>query len=437
MASHEARIAHITRLVDKYHTDRTDEKEILQIFESCAASDLNQLLSELPLNKLISSIDDRRFGPKNQTALFDLLRRRHVDFTTPIKFLLLNALQKGGHVRHKEAPIRDLFCSCFGVSLTELKNSLDGVQDHQDLQKLVFDDIRDELLRDELLRHISEQAHAVPRKDVKIISDIDDTLYSSLFDRRYPRGVTYPGLRQLYYELDIGPDEQGREGDVCFITARPTAFFGIPENMTKRMLRSRGIYKSTVLTGDMMHLTGKRIADKKFANFKDFEQLYPEYTFVFFGDSGQADPTFAATMLQQFPARMRAAFIHNIVPIPAADQADFEAKGVFFFSTYVGAAVECYRRGLISYHGLNLVVKSAVVEVKAIVFTTEQQQHTLMELLNADIASANGVEAPVVSEPGANVQRDILPPPGEKALTEEEVTPADAKAISADEVVQE
>jgi hypothetical protein len=43
------------------------------------------------------------------------------------------------------------------------------------------------------------------------------------------------------------------------------------------------------------------MADKKYENFLKFQQLYPEYKYIFVGDNGQGDVLAAQKMLTSHP----------------------------------------------------------------------------------------------------------------------------------------
>jgi phosphatidate phosphatase APP1 len=62
------------------------------------------------------------------------------------------------------------------------------------------------------------------------------------------------------------------------------------------------------------HMDG--IRDKKIANFESYMMLYPDFSFVFFGDNGQADHQVAEEMLRRYPTRISACFIHAVRPVP-------------------------------------------------------------------------------------------------------------------------
>lgn len=52
----------------------------------------------------------------------------------------------------------------------------------------------------------------------------------------------------------------------------------------------------------------------KMENFTRFASLYPEFSFVFFGDSGQGDALLASKLLAAFPGQVLGTFIHDVNP---------------------------------------------------------------------------------------------------------------------------
>ena len=86
-----------------------------------------------------------------------------------------------------EELIEKLILSTLGEDLTDLKNLLMAGDAMYNLQKLIFEDISEELKK-KILRHIEEQALELNQakdshnnaKPVKVLSDIDDTIFCAL-----------------------------------------------------------------------------------------------------------------------------------------------------------------------------------------------------------------------------------------------------------------
>jgi hypothetical protein len=373
------------------HTDRAEERRILDLLTGATAAELNFLLANVDLRALLCSVDDRAVGPDHRTALLDLLcGKRAAELSLPLRASLVTALQMGGTPALFERAIRDLFLGLHGRELTAFKNLLDAGNNHQDLEKLLFDDLDDTGLREAILGHLRREAEAVPSGENKILSDIDDTFYANWKDRRYPSKTVYPGVLAFYAELDRGPGIiPGRDGDLTFVTARPADPLGMVENMTFDALRKHGVPPHAVLSGSLMHLLGNsRIAAKKFDNFQRYVRVFPEYGFVFVGDSGQGDVEFGDNMLAFAPHMVHAVFIHDVVDTPEAARQAWRAKRIYFFDTYVGAAVEAFQVGVISRDGVARIAKAAQESMAGIAFDSPGQREARQLELSRDLQRA-------------------------------------------------
>ena len=118
-------------------------------------------------------------------------------------------------------------------------------------------------------------------------------------------------------------------------------------------------------------------------NFLEYKQLFPEYGFVFTGDSGQGDALFGKKIQSEFPKEVRGVFIHQVVPVSPN-----EHEGVIFFDTYVGAAAEAFKVKLISKIGLQRVIDVARKELKAVEFSNDSQKQEREADLERDADAA-------------------------------------------------
>jgi hypothetical protein len=382
------------------HTDAAEERRILELLTGATAAELNFLLANVDLEALLSDVDDRVIGPDHHTALLDLLCvRRAAELALPVRASLVTALQRGSTHAQAERRIRDLFLGLRGRELTAFKNLLDSGNDHQDLEKLLFDDLDDPALREEILAHIHREAEATPSGENKVLSDIDDTFYANLKDRRYPSKTVYPGVLAFYAELDRGPGIiPGRDGDLTFVTARPMDALGLVENMTLDTLRKHGVPPPAVLSGSFFHLLGNsRIADKKFDNFQRYLRAFPEYGFVFVGDSGQGDVEFGDRMLAAAPQAVHAVFIHDVVDTPQATRQAWRDKRIYFFDTYVGAAVDAFQVGVISRDGVARVARAAQESLAGIEFDSPGQREARQFELTRDLQRAEALIGPLAA----------------------------------------
>jgi hypothetical protein len=122
----------------------------------------------------------------------------------------------------------------------------------------------------------------------------------------------------------------------------------------------------------------------KLENFSRYVQLYPEYGFVFTGDSGQGDVAFGERMLATWPDAVRAVFIHDVVATPEPVRQTWRDKRIFFFDTYVGAALEAFAVGVISREGVARVALAAREDMARVPFVSEAQREARMAELERD-----------------------------------------------------
>jgi hypothetical protein len=330
---------------------------------------------------LLSAVDDRVIGPDNLSALVRLFTvERLGDVPIAGRAALLAALQRGRTGALAEAAVRDIILGTCGTDLTRLKQALDTGGAYRDLHQLIYRDLDDADIREQILRHIADQA--TPCGEIKILSDIDDTFYANWKDQRYPSKTVYPGVRQFFAELDRGPrPEPGRLGDLTFVTARPGDRMGLVEGATHATLGTHGLPPATILTGSFTRLIGNRaIAEKKFENFLEYRRIYPEYEFIFIGDSGQGDIFFGQRMLEAAPQDVKAVFIHDVVATPEAKRSELRKGQVFLFDTYVGAAAEALERAHIEPLGAIRVAREAMTELEAITLSSPQRASRRTEI---------------------------------------------------------
>ena len=245
----------------------------------------------------------------------------------------------------------------------------------------------------------------------KIISDYDDTiecsggLYPAGCDRRYERHVAYPGVGAFYREIDLcgsgdvvsalvarGWPLEGEDGGItrlgnlAVISARPRGLAEHSAYSKFAALQKKGILHCTptLLPGSLMG--GKEfvlrdrlepLAENKFANFREYATLYPEFEYVFVGDNGQADVRAVAMMMQLPYIKFRAAFVHVVQPISLTYGMPKDVSKFCFFTNYVQAALYAYQHAIISASSLARVTIDAVERFEMVKnFTSHKQDHS-------------------------------------------------------------
>ena len=178
--------------------------------------------TEEELNEMVQSSEDYMavFWQTAGTANVKALKRRLNHLTVEAKITFLKSIMKArGRLSSLEfvASVREVFLSTRGTDLTDLKNAIDGNGTYRNMSKLLYEDIPNlrQQYRIEIIQHLAVEAKKVRRTEpnvlrVKVVSDVDDTLWSSGghfpagIDTRLPKHVFYPGVFALYRELAFG-----------------------------------------------------------------------------------------------------------------------------------------------------------------------------------------------------------------------------------------
>lgn len=136
---------------------------------------------------------------------------------------IVDGLQKIGlrHRRQRQEWARDIIVRTRGIQLTYFKAYIDDGGDYHSMYKLMYNDLQWDI-REQVEKHIRVQAEGLMRQMrsleihgpkppgivLKILSDVDDTVFSSGgsfpagVDGRYPRKSYYPGVLALYSAMD-------------------------------------------------------------------------------------------------------------------------------------------------------------------------------------------------------------------------------------------
>ncbi|CAE7236786.1 Poc1a [Symbiodinium natans] len=234
------------------------------------------------------------------------------------KAVLINGLQKFGISRRRLDYVLDLIQSCKSTELTELKSFLDSTGDYNSLYKLVYVDIRDSHVRDQVLSHIHTESCIARRQlgrevGIKVLSDIDDTLlcsggkFPAGCDDRLPKHMVYPGCGDLFKALDRSWSPDAACCNLVFLSARPHVYKDLAEN--KSFIKFKELFATgklhcvpSLLPGSLalgmvavikaffIQAHGWRdVGERKAESYWKFKALYEEYDFIIFGDNGQGD----------------------------------------------------------------------------------------------------------------------------------------------------
>mmetsp|Transcript_36180 Transcript_36180/g.87528 ORF Transcript_36180/g.87528 Transcript_36180/m.87528 type:complete len:1199 (-) Transcript_36180:859-4455(-) len=400
------------------------EKEIISVFWKCDAVALNFLIGHTKLGLLIYKIKDHRnFAGQHRSELIELLAvDRLPALTVMSRVIVMHALQilKLRANPRAEHWVRNILLNTHGDDLSEIKTLTDSKGDYFCMNKLIYDDIRSETIRQDILNHFLREGalqlshmqmgtkRAQRRQHMawrKILSDVDDTLfcsgghYPAGIDKRFAKKVVYPGVLAFYRELDLGtsgPEEwpENRVGNLVFLSARPHVYKDVSEkqNFAKfEKLRVTGedgrkgmhtvpsLLPGDIASGSQYMLTSdlEPLARKKFDNFKRYVSIYPEYQHIFVCDNGQGDVKASEMMFDNFPYEFGSVYIHKVQPVQnthgyAPERWRKKEFAPCFFTTYPEAALHAATRNppLIRASGLRRVCHEAVKDFNSI---TEKQ----------------------------------------------------------------
>lgn len=421
------------------------EREIIKIIEECDARALNYLISHVKLGLLFYKIKDHHnFNGKNRTELITLFAVERLQILTVVsRVILLHSLQllKLRANPRAEFWVQNILLNTHQDDLSELKTLTDAKGDYFSMNKLIYDDIRSESVRQTILSHFRREAAVqqtyiqmgVRRKNRvqmqwrKVLSDVDDTLLSSGgmypagVDKRYAKKTVYPGVLAFYRELDlgtVGPDEWDDEqvGNLVFLSARPHVYRDISEkqNFAKfELLRAntmdgrKGLHTTpSLLSGDLssgsqyvMTNDFEPLAQKKVDNFRRYVSIYPEYKHIFVCDNGQGDVRAAEIMFNNFPYEFEGAYVHIVQDISRTygyNPSHWREKEFkpFFFRCYPEAALHAASRNppLIRLRGLQRICQDSVkdfLQMKKSQFNSEAGREERRSELNQAIWMAN------------------------------------------------
>ncbi len=315
----------------------------------------------------------------------------------------------------KELRMERLLLSVAAKDLPLFKFALEYDGDYKDLEEYIFHDID----KKEYQACIIEYFRTTPQQiGIKVLSDVDDTMYANLIDERYPKKALYPGVLEFYDSLKHEPFEL-RAIPVTTLSARPNPIAGkleeasleglvklsggklCPSALSGALVSATAGTVETVLRAELDPLSDKiphgqeeKIGEVKFENFSRFSEVYPEYHYVFVGDSGQADALTAQLMVTRASpegtSRVVTTFIHDLRQAdndehsvsPAFRNLSAEivikktsttGRGVIVFRNYIDAAIVAHMHSatlenLITAEGLARITRAALKEFQDIDF---------------------------------------------------------------------
>ena len=389
-------VSQIATAADGFRTSLFGSDKILTLLRRIPAGRFDEALRLMDLPKVMASMRSLDLGMR-QEALDLLLRERIDELSNETLAQVIAALHRGPTPRRSQEAIVEVMTSRTGEDYTNLKYLLNSTGDQHDLEHLVFEDLGKDLRR-RLLAHTREQAVAGQGAMLRILCDIDDTVKCMLHDKRYPRGIVYPGVVALLDRLDRGgaakPDTAG---DLTFITARPGGPRGLVSQYTYVAMDDFGLPPYAVQGGSFLNLhTKAAISSRKLQNVERDQLLFPETQMVFLGDSGQADAQVGQEMYRRFGEHMVGTLLHNVTDLGEAERERLAEDLVFVFDTYAGAAAHAVRLNLITGEEAREVAADVELGLQALDLDAEQRARLEADLtrdrerIEAEIAAGGG-----------------------------------------------
>jgi hypothetical protein len=384
------------------------EHQIIAIITEADANELNLIVNNVELGLLFYKVKDHKIARRfNRTNLLTLLAIDRIsELVVPSRAALLDGLQRMKLSAHPQSEkyVLNIITNTKGDELSELKTLTDNKGDVNSMHKLIYTDIRSPSIKESILKYIAheasvQRAHSEigskkgKRRGLlawrKVLSDVDDTMtcaggsWPAGMDTSYPKKAVYPGVLAFYRELDLGTvgsdewDSSTRPGNLAFLSARPHVYKSVSENVTydkfRKLQKERCLYTSPTLlagsldTGSQFMVKGnpEPLALNKFENFREYLALYPEYTCIFIGDNGQGDVRTAELVLKdkEFAKNLHRVYVHAIQPRhltycknPVSTLAD---SRLYYFGTYVDAALDAFKHKLIRASGLRKIMEEA------------------------------------------------------------------------------
>ena len=182
-----------------------------------------QVASKDELNFIICSVNVAAVLEVANDKTIKMLVGRCDILETVSRAAIVDGLQKIGlrHRWQRQEWARDIILRTTGIQLTYFKAYIDDGGDYHSMYKLMYNDLQWEI-REQVEKHIRVQAEGLMRQMrsleiqgpkppgivLKILSDVDDTVFSSGgsfpagVDARYPRKSYYPGVLALYSAMD-------------------------------------------------------------------------------------------------------------------------------------------------------------------------------------------------------------------------------------------
>jgi hypothetical protein len=232
-----------------------------------------------------------------------------------------------------------------------------------DIRELIYN-VAPEEMRTEILKEISTKQ--ITLRIPHILTDIDDTLFPNFHgfietsgsDRSWTSKRPYPGIK-LFYEMFHNniPIKAARYSTILTGTPLFLKYNRMSSTLLKEILGTnfgfmhgfdkkrhalyallKGLYERPFYK---FAISSEEVATVKFNKYKQYINIFPEYTILFIGDNGQGDLIAGKMMIKNDKNTL--VFIHNLLRdedfIFSPEKEEQEKRGtngrLFFFKNYL------------------------------------------------------------------------------------------------------
>ena len=183
------------------------------------------------------------------------------------------------------------------------------------------------------------------KEEIGVVSDLDSTVIPPEKNGQLP--WPYPGVAELYRQLEFG--RRGEAGDVRYVTARsPDRVTGIPG-----YLQEHALPDGPIDTG-----TSQQPWVAQPEKVRDISRIFdenPGQSFVLFGDSSHRDPEVYREILNKYPGRVTAVFIHKVNKTVKPER----VAGMSLIENYAEAAAQLLKAKVLTVTSTRAVLKAA------------------------------------------------------------------------------
>ncbi len=168
-------------------TDEAEEVRVLDLLRRAAPEALEHVVRRVDLRKLLGDVDDHFLGPRRGAELLVLLARERVgELSITSRAALITALQVGSTDADDEVAVADVFLATHQGPPSRPSRTPSTRAGTTTTSRTSSSTTSTTPVRASIFRHFGREAAGAAAAEVKVLSDIDDTLYRNWVDERYP-----------------------------------------------------------------------------------------------------------------------------------------------------------------------------------------------------------------------------------------------------------